>query len=294
VERAGVWGLRLAWAALPFTFGTAVGDALASATRGVQIVGSAGLWLAWAVGLVCTLVPRSVTLTAIRIAAPVPLALAVATAATEDVSLIDALACAHAGAVVLLAFTPSVGEAFVDGSSYGDERRFPLRVPAALLLGPVELAWLLVAAPIVAGPLLLAAEQWLAGTLVLVAGAVVVRRALRSLHGLAQRWLVLVPAGAVLHDPFTLAEPILFRRGAVRRLGVMAGRAAGDDDATLDLTAGASGLALEVVLAGEVELALHQPRGGVTAPARATRVRFAPTRPGAVLAVARDRGIAVG
>ena len=33
------------------------------------------------------------------------------------------------------------GEAFVDGSSYGDERRMPLRPPVAVLAGPVPLAW---------------------------------------------------------------------------------------------------------------------------------------------------------
>ena len=68
---------------------------------------------------------------------------------------------------VLSAFT---GAVFVNGSAYGDERRLPLRPPAALLLGPLELAWAVCVIGTVAGPLLLAAGSWIVGALALVVG----------------------------------------------------------------------------------------------------------------------------
>ena len=114
------------------------------------------------------------------------------------------MAVGGAALALVAAFSPLTGDVFIDGSSYGDERRFALRVPTALVFGPVPLAGIgAVAAPI-AGPLLLAAEQWLAGALVLAIGVPVAVVSVRALHGLARRWVVLVPAGLVLHDPHAL------------------------------------------------------------------------------------------
>ena len=59
-----------------------------------------------------------------------------------------------------------VGDWYVDGSSYGDERRFALRPPAALVMVAVPLAWILTVAPLLAGILLaeavdeFPAEKW--------------------------------------------------------------------------------------------------------------------------------------
>ena len=39
----------------------------------------------------------------------------------------------------------------------------------------------------------------------------------RSLHSLARRLLVLVPAGVVVVDPLTLADPVLMRREQIAR-----------------------------------------------------------------------------
>src|SRR5205814_1837244 len=73
---------------------------------------------------------------------------------------------------------------------------------------------------------------------------------LRSLHALSRRWVVFVPAGVVLHDHMTLADPVLVRRQAVRALGP----ASPATDA-LDLTQRALGLVLELALAEPVALA---------------------------------------
>jgi hypothetical protein len=266
--------------------GPALGDALDGASRPVQLVTSLGSWAIWLVVLVATLVPTTISLTALRLAAP---GAVVAAAAALVVTGPDAAAVAGlAGALVaaLAALAPETAEAFVDGSSYGDERRLPLKVPAALLAGPAQLAWLAVAAGLCAGPLLLATRQWVAGAVALALGAPLVRWGVRVLHNLARRWLVFVPAGVVVHDPLTLVDPILLRRTVVRSLGA----APADTDA-LDLTGGASGLALEIRLAEPVSLLPVAPRRTPAHLEDVTAVLLTPGRPGRVVAEARRRRI---
>jgi hypothetical protein len=179
-----------------------------------------------------------------------------------------------------------VGELFVNGSSYGDERRLPLRPPALLLLGPVPLAWAVCVAGVVAGPLLVADGRWLVGVPVTLAGLALAAGAARALHGLARRWLVLVPAGLVVHDPLTLVEPVLCTRRLVARL-----HAAPADTTALDLTAGARGLALQVDLTEAVPAARRQPAGE---PVELVSFLVAPSRPGETLRAAGGRRLPVG
>ena len=188
-------------------------------------------------------------------------------------------------AVVL--FVPVVTDVFVDGSSYGPERRMALRTPATLFLGPVELAWAVVVAGVVAGPLLLAAHAWVAGGIAVVAGALLVRPALRSLHQLSRRWLVFVRVGFVLHDPLSLAEPALFQRGEIVTLGPAPADAEG---VATDLTGRALGLALELRLRSKATLGLIE-RRGKSRLVDSDRLLFTPARPGALLTEARERGI---
>ena len=131
------------------------------------------------------------------------------------------------GALVaaLAAFWPGTGEAFVAGSSYGDERRHAAAGPRAPCSpGRWPLAWAVAVAGVAAGPLLLAARQWVAGAAALAAGLPAAGVAVRSMHTLARRWLVFVPNGVVVHDPLALAEPVLLRRAEVRSFGPGAGR----------------------------------------------------------------------
>jgi hypothetical protein len=285
VERVGPWPARLSWLALPLLAGPALGDALAGASRPVQVVASVGLWAGWAVVLVATLVPSTVSLTLLRIAAPGAVVAALAAAVAGDTSGADVAALAGSLVAALAAFWPGTGDVFVDGSSYGDERRMPLRVPGPLLAGPLLLAWALVAAGLCAGPLLLAARQWAAGTAALVVGLPAAWLAARALHSLARRWLVFVPAGVVLHDPLTLAEPVLLRRADVRSFGpAPAGSGA------LDLTRGALGLALRIEVSPPASLVMVRAgRRGASEAANAPEVLVTPTRPGAAVAEARRR-----
>jgi len=165
-------------------------------------------------------------------------------------------ALVFAALAALVSLSPQLAAWFVNGTSYGDEQRLPLRAPGPLLLGPIPLAWLVVVAGSVSGPLLLAAKQWIAGAILTVAGFAAAAIAMRALHNLARRWLVFVPAGVVVHDHLSLGDPVLFKRSAVQSFGP----ALVDSDA-LDLSQGALGLALELRVRKPVELAyLEHPR----------------------------------
>jgi hypothetical protein len=288
VGSLGAWPARVTWLVLPLVVGPAVGDAVHAASRPVQLVASIGLWVGWAAVLVATLVPTPVSLTALRVAAPAVVVAALAATVADGASTAAVVGLVGALVTAFAAFWPGTGEAFVAGSSYGDERRMPLRVPGPLLAGPLVLAWAVAIAGVAAGPLLLATGQWLAGAAALAVGLPAAGVALRSMHALARRWLVFVPNGVVVHDPLALAEPILLRRADVRSFGP-----APADTAALDLTRGALGLALEVRLLPPVSLVLAPGgRPGVSEATTAAVLLVAPTRPGAVLAEARRRRLA--
>ena len=120
------------------------------------------LWAIWGAVLLASFAPRPLGLTALRVAAPLSVALALA--AAPAAGPLKALAAVTGTAIAAwLALTPAVGYRFVNGAAYGEERRYPLRVPPALLLGPVPLAGALMAAGGLAGPLLLADRRYVAG-----------------------------------------------------------------------------------------------------------------------------------
>jgi hypothetical protein len=284
----GPWPLRVLWAMLPLTSGAAFGASLDTTATPFRTTCTLALWAIWAVTLMASLVPRPSTLTVVRIVAPAaPLAAIWATAAGDvsTVSTIAALLSTLAAAAAAL--HPVTGDAFVDGSSYGNERRMALRPPGPLLLGPIELAWLAVVAGLAAGPLLLAAEQWVAGALALVVGAPVAGLSARALYGLARRWIVFVPNGLVLHDPMAVSDPVLLPRASMKRLGP-----APADTGALDLTQGALGLALEIDLDDPVRLV--QAKGGSAGEIEeTTAILFTPSRPAALLTEAAKRRVPV-
>lgn len=282
MERLLPWLVRGLWAGLPFTTGPALAAALDSASRPVQLVASTLLWLGWAVGMVATFAPHPLALTALRVVAPAAVVAAVATAIAGEPS---ALAVAWAGVACAWAFAPAIGAMCVNGPAYPNERRFLLRPPGPLLAGPLPLAWALSVAGIAAGPLLLAAKQWVIGGVVLLVGWPLAALLLKSIHNLARRWAVFVPAGMVLHDPVVLFDPTLFSRQAITAFRP----ATPADTGSYDLSQRAPGLAIQVELAEMTTITLLKPgrREGVAI--HAGGLRFTPTRPGAVLEEARRR-----
>lgn len=271
-DRVLAWALRALWVIAPFAAGPGIGSALRTHSAAVRLTAESGCWAVWAAALIALLVAHPISLTVVRCVAPA--ALGVAVVATSVVGI------AYTAVVCVAAALPAVGEVFVNGPAYPNERRYLLGPPGPLLLGPIELAWAAVAGLPVAGALLIAARQWIAGgaMVILAAGAVLVLG--RSLYGLALRWVVFVPAGVVLHDPATLADPVLFPKADVAAMS--AGREG------LDLTLRAPGLALRLEFTEPTPIPA---RGGAV---DAAAVVFRPTRPGAVLAEAARRNLGVG
>ena len=280
------WAMRLSWLSLPVTAGGVLADALAQRSDPVALVAAVLAWAAWAAVVLAVLLPRPVGLTALRLVAPAAFAAAVwAAADTADGYVLAALA----GVPLVLAFLPETGGWFVNGAAYGYERRYPLRAPGALLLGPIPLAGIVAVAGVVAGPLLLAAEQWVAGGGALVVGLPGAYLGARALHSLTSRWAVLVPAGLVLKDHVTMLDPVLFKRQAIE---VLRPAPAGTD--SLDLTARSPGVALELRLREPENLLLIEPGRKEGRPGKSSMLLFTPTRPGALLADAGTRRIPLG
>jgi hypothetical protein len=278
------------WLIAPLSVGPVLGDALSGASSAVATTAAVLLWSGWTVVLVAVLVPRTISLTFVRLGAPAGLPVALwAAVAGSDVSSggAAAMGVVWGGVATLVALSAGTGDAFVDGSSYGPERRFLLRTPGLLLLGPVELAWAAVVVGLAAGPLWLAADVWTAGAVALALGWPLAWGAGRAIHQLSRRWLVLVPGGVVLHDPLALAEAMLFPRSVVGRLGPADAELS---DGALDLSLRAVGLLCEIRLREDVDLAVRQARSD---PARVdtSRVLVAPARPGTLVGEAAARGI---
>lgn len=278
--------LRVVWATLPLTAGPAVEGALDGPSTAVRVVLATAAFGAWAAGLLALLVPRVLSLTVLRVLAPAALGGSVVAAVAGGGGPVDLLGVAAAAVALVLCFAPTVVDALVDGSSYGPERRLPLRTPLPIAIGPAPLAVAIVVAGTLAGPLLLAARQWVLGVVVLAAGLAATAGAARALHGLSLRFLVFVPGGLVVHDGLALADPVLLAKGTIAGIGP----APAGTDAT-DLTLGAGGLVIEVRLAVAVEYAR---RAAARRPAEIEQSRavlVSPLQPAVLLREAGERGL---
>lgn len=286
-----VWIFRVLWLILPFTAGPVFSAAVDDASDGFRVGVTVGLWVLWAAMLIASMVPRTQTFTALRIIAP---AAFVATVWASVDSRADAepwqlvLGLVVAGAAAAFALRSTVGDVFVDGSSYGDESRFLLGTPGALLLGPIQLVWAVIVAGAVAGPLLLLAQQWILGGILLVIGWALAFFAIPILDRLSHRWLVFVPAGVVVHDKTALREPQLFRKETIAAFGP-----APSDTELEDLSLASSGLALRVELTGSSKIMRNERSEEVTTTDVDGWV-VSPNRPGAVVAEAKERGFTIG
>ena len=286
------WPLRVVWLLVPVVAGPALADALADRSRAVQVVASVLAWAGWAVGLGAMSILRSSTLTVVRVVVPGALTVSIWSAIGAERPVWAAAGVGIGAVAALLLAAPGLSDSFVDGSSYGTERRVALKIPAALLVLPVPLSWAAVAAGVVTGPLLLAASQWVLGAIACVVGSGLVFLGVRQLHLLSRRWIVFVPAGLVVHDPFSLTDPILFPRASVVRVGPAAEGVASAAD-VVDSTGRALGLVLEVRSDDPVKVGIRsgrrvEERDGVHA------LLVTPTQPAATLDIARSKRLPVG
>jgi hypothetical protein len=245
-------------------------------------------WGLWAVAALGLAIASTWSLTVVRVTVPLALAATVAAgvggATAFDLVLLGGPAIVAAAAVM----TAEFGRQYVQASAYGDEERFPLRVPVGAGLAAV-VAWLLWATTVIVGPLLIAAESWVAGVLLsalAVAGVVLLGP---RWHRLSKRWFVLVPAGVVVHDPVVLADTFPLRTAQVASIAL-----APADTQAADLTGPASGYAIEIATTESVTAVFAftpaEPNG------KAIHLRsflIAPSRPGRALRSARARGLPV-
>lgn len=288
-----VWIMRAAWLAVPFATGEMLANALNSYTPSFRTACAVGLWVLWGATTLAAMTLRPFALGFVRIWMPAGLAAAVwataARSAADGRPGEAALGLAVATIAAVASLMPNVGEAFTDNQVASRpntkiERRLLLRPPAVAFI-LVPLAWAATIAGSISGPLLLAAERWVPGAIVLVIGLAVAFRGYQSLLILARRWAVFVPAGIVLHDPLTLGdEAILLPKSGIKSLQVVSASARRQAAAAQKTLDGSTPRAAADLCAGSlgaaIELLLHEParipRLRKT-PELATRVHFSPS-----------------
>jgi hypothetical protein len=284
--------LRVVWVTLPLTAGPAASAAVGEWSAAPRVVAEVLLWAAWAIGLLATLAPRPTTVTALRVVAPALVVAAIVAAIGGAPSVAESIGAVATTLVAsVLASGHDVSIASANATSYGDELRFPLRVPPALFLAPLPLARLLVAAACVAGPLLLADGEIVLGVVAVLVGAPVAFLLTRSLLGLARRWAVLVPAGFVVVDPFTLTDPHLFLREHVRWMALVTRAAA--PECVADLRLGATAGSVAVHFDAAADLFRRSPTRRDSGTVHAEEICIAVVRPVEMLTLAAERRLPV-
>jgi xanthosine utilization system XapX-like protein len=181
-------------------------------------------------------------------------------------------------------FIISLSSVFVDemvqGSAYGDERRFALRTPVPHM-APGVIAWAAFCGALVGGTVLLASKNFVAGVPVVLIGLFLARSVPQRLHRLARRWLVIVPAGIVVHDHMVLGETLMVMRKNIKSASVIA--QAGE---TADFTGGVAGnrIAIHMLESDKVVLSdITAKILGTTIALHVTAFSFAPRRINAAL-----------
>lgn len=256
---------------------------------------SLGLWGVTAVVTAALVLPGARALTIVRIAVPAAAVLqlwSLAAAAASDsgsggLNALGGVSAAVSSACALIVLMPAYSEAQVDAASYGDERRFLLRPPGPVLVTLVAPLWAVSAVGVVAGPLLLAHQDWALGAAVTAVGLPAAAAAAHALYRLSRRWLVFVPNGIVIHDHLALSEPLPLRRRDIASLAP-----ARADTSAEDLTAQAFGIALELRPASPLKARVVTGRNRGEERAIASMLVSA-SRPASVLHTARRRGIKV-
>lgn len=276
------WWPRVLWLVVAVTGVWSISDAMADQSAGLRTTIVVVAWLAWGIGIVALVVPSTLGLTVMRM-------LSALSCGAAAVSWIGGAHLAAGAAFVVAAAICGLfvggadfGRRCVQASAYGDEHRFLLRPPAAFLL-PVGLAGLIWVTIVLAAPLLLGSRCWLIGGVAVVAAGLLTWLLLPRFNSLARRWLVLVPAGLVVHDQVVLAETLMVAWPNVVRIDL-----ALTDTEAADLTGPAGGHAVEIGLRSMVTVTLARtkaaPRGTAL---HVQSFIIAPTRPGTVLAAAR-------
>ena len=262
-DRIAAWSVRIAW----------IVAALAASGS------SATWWVGWIIVAVASIVLHPVSLSVVRIVAPLVFVETVAHLSSDVRDVVVATILASA---IVVSFGAEYGRSHVQAAAYGAERRHMLRPPAAALFVTVA-AWVVVATLLLTTNLVDTARsvQWLDITVRVVVAVLAAALAYRATT-LARRWFVVVPAGVVIHDPLLLTDSIMIPRRDVTSLGAVADAASG----ALDVTGATWGPTVVVTAREACDVSLTDfgarlMRTGTRLHAGA--VRFAPSRPGAAI-----------
>lgn len=220
---------------------------------------------------------------------PSPLSLTITKCITPLMVLCAFMAASPAGvfgalAAFIITWSALFADVMVQGSAYGEETRFALRTPVPYW-APTVLAWSLLTGSLIGGSLLIAAETYFVGAPLLLVGVVLARTVPRRLHRLSRRWLVIVPAGVVVHDHLVLAETMMSMRSKILSISKVA--ASGE---TADFTGGVAGPRIAVQLKEADKVALSNITAKTLGTVNALHVKafsFAPRRIDAALAAIR-------
>jgi hypothetical protein len=194
------------------------------------VVFTLGAWALWGLGTLAIFWLSPYSLSALRMLAPLATAGLVgfvfASLSTyANVGLGDVAWPLVGVAVAVLAlvciFLPTFGSLHVQASAYGDEKRLLLRVPAAQV-APIVVSYVVMVAFPVATLFAVGGEVWWLAALSLVPSVFLFRVVVKSLHRFSRRWLVVVPAGVVVHDELLLAETFMVRTSSVTRVELSA------------------------------------------------------------------------
>jgi hypothetical protein len=269
-----VWASRLSVIATGLAV-PLLNNALRQMSSLTGISSTVGIWLLWSVALLCTLVPSSSALTAIRLALPTIFVIVAAVAVATGISSGVAAALAISLLASLLIFSGDIGDSFVQLAAYGDERRYLLRCPPAMLLVQV-LSWLVWLTLTIVAINLLASDALILGAIVAIAALLLAIVLPRRFHRFSRRWLVSVPAGLVIHDHVVLAETAMFMNNAVIEVGI---DLAPSEAADLSGKCSGVGLLIELKDFDTVVLAATPKTPGGSA-IHVKSMRVCPTRPG--------------
>lgn len=282
------WVARLAWVLVAVVGGAALEAAVADRSTAMRWMVAIGAWSLFAAVAVALLIPSVRSLTVTRLGAPLAAVAAGASAVAGAPGADVALLAVPSIVAIAAMFTAEFGQWMVQASAYGDEDRLPLRSPVPAGTAAV-ISWIVWAAAMMIGPLTLAAANWFVGvpvTLVAVAATVLIGP---RWHKLSRRWLVLVPAGLVVHDPVVLADTLMVRTDQLIGVGL-----ARNDTEAADLTGPASGYAVQVDTSENVSTVFaftpQDPNGKAI---HMTGFLVAPSRPGQALKLAAARRLPI-
>lgn len=287
--RSALWALRVLVVVLAASMAVAITNAAHSRSSAAAPVATVAWGALTVVLVIAVVVPGPLALTVVRLLTPATVPAAATALALGSGAGWGVLTLVVAVLTCLVGLSAEAAEALVQGSAYGREQRLPLRTPAAMLL-PIVMVWSVWCAVLLSAILELGAGHWLVGVVMAVLSGALGWLLATRLHRYSCRWLVVVPAGVVVHDAVVLAETLMVQRGNV----AIAQLAPANTEAA-DLTGPAAGHALEIVVR-EMELIVlavsaREPKGKAL---HVQSILVAPSRPGRALTALGANKIPVG